>query len=203
MFRVDADHPHHTLAVDDLALVTDFLYRCSYFHISSQFLVLTAQFDLNRVENTILTISFITIHNSAAIQVVGGKLHRYLVTGQDANKILAHLSRNMRQHLVLVLQFHLEHGVGQRLKNHCHHFNRVFFAHRLLKKSVLNCQFPVSQSKPSALYREPRTELPSHFVKITGPSFVTATQCSKCALKLPSTVTAVHLSSSTLAPGLP
>src|ERR1017187_1101140 len=37
VFRVDADHPHHTLAVDDLALVTDFLYRCSYFHISSQF----------------------------------------------------------------------------------------------------------------------------------------------------------------------
>src|SRR5580692_2593655 len=35
VFRVDADHPHHTLAVDDLALVTDFLYRCSYFHKSS------------------------------------------------------------------------------------------------------------------------------------------------------------------------
>jgi len=32
MFRVNADHPYHTLAVDDLALVTDFLYRCSYFH---------------------------------------------------------------------------------------------------------------------------------------------------------------------------
>src|ERR1700691_200200 len=32
MFRVLADHPHHTLAVDDLALVTNFLYRCSYFH---------------------------------------------------------------------------------------------------------------------------------------------------------------------------
>src|SRR5712675_976197 len=37
VFRVDADHPHHTLAVDDLALVTNFLYRCSYFHkLSSQ-----------------------------------------------------------------------------------------------------------------------------------------------------------------------
>src|SRR6266436_2826900 len=27
-----ADHPHYTLTVDDLALVTNFLYRCSYFH---------------------------------------------------------------------------------------------------------------------------------------------------------------------------
>src|SRR5208282_5798553 len=36
MFRVDADHPHHTFAVDNLALVTDFLNRCSYFH--NQFL---------------------------------------------------------------------------------------------------------------------------------------------------------------------
>jgi len=43
MFRVDADHPNHTLAVDDLALVTNFLYRCSYFHISSQFSVLGSQ----------------------------------------------------------------------------------------------------------------------------------------------------------------
>jgi hypothetical protein len=32
MLRVDANHPHHTFAVDDLAFVTDFLYRCSYFH---------------------------------------------------------------------------------------------------------------------------------------------------------------------------
>jgi hypothetical protein len=26
VFRVDADHAHHAFAVDDLALVTDFLY---------------------------------------------------------------------------------------------------------------------------------------------------------------------------------
>jgi hypothetical protein len=32
VFRDDADHPHYTLAVDDLALVANFLYRCSYFH---------------------------------------------------------------------------------------------------------------------------------------------------------------------------
>src|ERR1039458_8097943 len=90
--------------MDDLALVTDFLYRCSYFHISSQFSVLSSQskttLDLNGVENIILTISIITIHNSSAIQVVGRKLDRYLVAGQDADKVLAHLAGNMRQYLV-------------------------------------------------------------------------------------------------------
>src|SRR6266567_3915530 len=32
VFRILADHPHHALAVNDLALVANFLYRCSYFH---------------------------------------------------------------------------------------------------------------------------------------------------------------------------
>jgi len=34
MFWVHADHPHYTLAVDDLALVTNLLNRCSYLHNS-------------------------------------------------------------------------------------------------------------------------------------------------------------------------
>jgi hypothetical protein len=28
---------------------------------------------------------------------------------------------------MLVFQFHPEHGIRQRLKHRCHHFNRVFF----------------------------------------------------------------------------
>src|ERR1035437_4798663 len=35
VFRVFADHPHYSLAVDDLALVANLLYRRSYFHNSS------------------------------------------------------------------------------------------------------------------------------------------------------------------------
>jgi hypothetical protein len=31
---IDADHTHHTLAVHDLALVTDLFYRRSYLHRS-------------------------------------------------------------------------------------------------------------------------------------------------------------------------
>src|SRR5579864_3800747 len=35
MFRVDANDPHHALAVDHLALVTNLFYRCPYFHFRS------------------------------------------------------------------------------------------------------------------------------------------------------------------------
>src|SRR6478735_9125606 len=77
--------------------------------------------------------SFIPIHDAAAVQVVGRKLDCDLVAGQYPDKVLAHLSRDVRQHLVLVFQFNLEHGIGQRFYDRRHHFNRVLFAHRLLK----------------------------------------------------------------------
>src|ERR1039457_1758817 len=35
MFRVRADHPHHTLAADDLAVLTNTLHAGSHFHDSS------------------------------------------------------------------------------------------------------------------------------------------------------------------------
>jgi hypothetical protein len=38
MLGVNADHPHYALAVDDLALVANFLDRCSYFHETSSLL---------------------------------------------------------------------------------------------------------------------------------------------------------------------
>src|SRR5216683_576228 len=65
VFRVNADHPHHTLTVNDLALVTDFLYGRSYFHKPAFSRQLSA-FSKNL---------FVAIHNPAAIQIVRRKLH--------------------------------------------------------------------------------------------------------------------------------
>jgi hypothetical protein len=73
--------------------------------------------------------SFVSVNNSAAIQVVGRKLHCDFVAGQNANEVLAHLSGDVSQHLMFIFQFHPEHGVGQRFQNDCHYFNRVFFTH--------------------------------------------------------------------------
>src|SRR6266851_513440 len=81
---------------------------------------------------------FIAIHNPPAIQIVRRKLNCNFISRQNANEILAHLAGNMRQNLVFVFQFHLEHGIRQRLQHRRHHFNRVFFAHELLRSCWLS-----------------------------------------------------------------
>jgi hypothetical protein len=74
----------------------------------------------------------IPVNDAAAIQVIGRKFDSYLVPGQDADEILAHFAGDMGQDLVLVFEFYLKHGVGQRLDHRCHDLDRVFFAHRFL-----------------------------------------------------------------------
>src|ERR1035441_4428023 len=71
----------------------------------------------------------VTINNASPGQVVGRKLHGHPVARKNLDEVLAHLARYMGQDLVLVLQFHLEHGIGQWLDHHRHHFNRVFLTH--------------------------------------------------------------------------
>jgi hypothetical protein len=67
VFRNDADHPHYTLAVDDLALVANLFYGCSYFHtvLGSQFSVIQPRrLSLRDYLDREL---FVAVHNSAAI----------------------------------------------------------------------------------------------------------------------------------------
>src|SRR5688572_17905190 len=93
MLRVIADNPHHTFSVDDLALIADLFYRGSYLHnLTSPLLV--------------------AICDSAPFQIVGRELHKYLVAGQDADKILSHLARDVSKHFMFVaLDRYLEHRV--------------------------------------------------------------------------------------------
>src|SRR3974390_1040869 len=69
-----------------------------------------------------------------------------------------------------------------------------------LQLSVLCYQLSVvNYARPALRFTtdhwQPTTD--NYSVKITGPFFVTATVCSKCALCVPSFVTAVQLSAST------
>ncbi len=48
----------------------------------------------------------------ASGEIIGGELYGHFVAGEDANEVLSHLSRNMSQHSVFVLQLHSKHGVG-------------------------------------------------------------------------------------------
>ena len=68
----------------------------------------------------------IPVNNSPAIQIVRTQLDGHPVTRQNADEVLSHASGNMRQYLVLVLQFHLEHRIRQRFDDHRHYFNRIF-----------------------------------------------------------------------------
>src|ERR1017187_9284066 len=72
---------------------------------------------------------FIAVHNPPAIQIVRRKFDRDFVSRQYPYKVLPHLAGNVRQYLVFVFKLHLEHGIGQRFDDRCHHFNRVLFTH--------------------------------------------------------------------------
>ena len=92
--------------MDDLALVTNLLYRCPYFH-------------------NLLPL-FVAVNDPAPGQIVRTELNRHPVARENANEILPHASRNMSQNLMLVLQLDFEHRVWQRLYDGCHYLNRVF-----------------------------------------------------------------------------
>ncbi len=78
MFWIYADHPYHTLTVDDLALVTHLLHGSAYFH---NIPVLWSK-----------PKSFIPVSNSSPIEVVWRKFYQHPISRKYSNKMLAHLS---------------------------------------------------------------------------------------------------------------
>src|SRR5215210_9105472 len=114
---VGADHAHHALAVDDLAVVAHLLDRSPNLHLTSP---LPARAG-----------SLVAVRDAPAVQVAR----------QNAYEVLAHLARDVREHLVLtVLQLDAKHGVWQRLDDFRHHLYRFFFRHGPAR---------VSSSKPA------------------------------------------------------
>jgi hypothetical protein len=114
-----ADHPDHPTAGDDLALDANLLHRCTDFHLVLPF---SAHPFRARVFKNLL----VAVNDPPAIQVVGTQLHGHAIAGQNADEVLAHPSRDMGQSLVIVLELDLEHGIRQRLRDHCHYLNRIF-----------------------------------------------------------------------------
>src|SRR5574337_937945 len=135
--------------------------------------------------------SLVAVDNAPARQVVGRKLHGDLVARQDAYEVLAHLTGDVREHLMLVLEFDAKHGIGERLDHRGHHFDGVLFGIPRFAFLLVRV-VPLAHTTPSAYHDGPLISLGR--VKIQGPFEVTATVCSKCAEGLPSAVTAVHSS---------
>src|SRR5437879_2958660 len=143
--------------------------------------------------------SLIPVDDSPTRQIVGRELDGHLIARKNANKIFAHLARNMRQHLVLIVQLHPKHRVRQRLDHRGHHLDGVFL--RIAGIRVL--LFWLRGLRHTLQFYQDAPTASRGRVRIQGPFEVTATVCSKCAEQLPSMVTAVHLSSRTLTPGPP
>src|SRR3954451_23718247 len=61
--------------------------------------------------------SAMAVDDARAAEVVGGDLHADAIARQDADAVAPHLSCDMPEDLVAVVELHAEHRVGQRLDN--------------------------------------------------------------------------------------
>ncbi len=84
----------------------------------------------------------------------------------------AHFSRNVSQYLVAILQFYLEHGVGQWLHYLAFYFNYFFFGHAVASTSLSPRCVAVIQNRGNLLYQPavvqgfPASNTPSHIFEI-------------------------------------
>ncbi len=79
---------------------------------------------------------FISIDDSAPRQVVGGDLQQNSISREDTNKVKAHLSRNVGEYLVSVVELHLKHRVRERLDYFSSYFYYfVFIGHAVSSSS--------------------------------------------------------------------
>src|SRR4029453_14851698 len=154
-----ADDPDDAVSPDDLALHADSLDRCPDFH-----------------DRLLL----VPVNNPPPRQIVRRQLHEHLVAREDPDEVLPHLPRYVREHLMFVLQLHLEHPVRQRLDNRRHYLDRIFLRHA---GTAVASRAVNARSRP-----RPR---------ITGPSAPIPLVFSKCADALRSRVRTVQPSEST------
>jgi hypothetical protein len=110
MLGVRADHTHHTLAVNHLALVANFPNGSPNFHVQYRLLV--------------------TIRDAPTVEIIGRQLNQNSITRKNSDEVLSHLSRDMREHLMLIV-FKLDpkHCVRKSLEDLGHDFYRFFLRH--------------------------------------------------------------------------
>src|SRR6266550_185408 len=76
------------------------------------------------------SVLLVSIGYSPAIQIVWRQLNQNAITRKNPDKMLAHLARDVREHLVLaVLKLNPKHRVRQRLEDFGHDLYRLFLRH--------------------------------------------------------------------------
>jgi len=89
------DDHHVAVATDDLALLTDFFHAGADLH------------------GLLTSTSLESVGDTTTGEVVGGELDLDLVAGKDADVVHAHLSTDMCQNLVPVIELHAKHRIGK------------------------------------------------------------------------------------------
>ena len=69
------------------------------------------------------------VSDAAFAQIIRGQLNGDLVTGENADLVLAHLAGDMCGDDIPILQLYPEHGVGKGLRNSPLHLDEIFFGH--------------------------------------------------------------------------
>ena len=60
-------------------------------------------------------------------EIVGGQFDEHLVADENADAVLAHLAGGMAEDLVIVLETHAKHRIGEQLDHLPTHFEEFFF----------------------------------------------------------------------------
>src|SRR5215831_9938224 len=96
--------------------------RCTILHLAQIFLTDARTFTMGSL--------LVPVNDPTPRQVVRRQLDEDLVPRQDADEVLPHLARDVRQDLMLVFQLHLEHRVRQRLDHRGHDLDCFVLRHR-------------------------------------------------------------------------
>src|SRR5215468_7096639 len=102
--------------------------RCTILHFTQIFLTDALTFMTDSASLSSAS-SLVPINDPAPRQVVRRQLHEDLVAGEDADEVLPHLPGDVREHLMLVFQLHLEHRVGQRFHDRRHDLDCLVLGH--------------------------------------------------------------------------
>lgn len=70
---------------------------------------------------------FVTVRNATAMKIVRRQFHRYAISRQNLDEVHSHLSRNVRENLMTILEHDPEGSIGQALFNDSVRLDRRFF----------------------------------------------------------------------------
>ncbi len=76
---------------------------------------------------------FISVGDAAFGEIVGSHFNEDFVASEDTDSIFTHFACDMGGNLVIIFEFHAEHGVGQQFSDDAGHFDEFFFGHLLIR----------------------------------------------------------------------